>query len=65
MSTYSSVEFENLQPIPIRALEYRDMGPHTALNGASFPPIEEILTILPPPACLKIGMSSWVADQMA
>ena len=40
MSTYSSVEFENLQPIPIRALEYRDMGPHTALNGASFPPIE-------------------------
>ena len=35
MSTYSSLEFENLHPIPIRALEYRDMG-----NGAVFPPID-------------------------
>lgn len=42
MSTYSSVEFESLHPIPIRALEYRDMGTHSVLNGASFPPIETL-----------------------
>lgn len=35
MSTYSSVEFESIHPIPIRALEYRDMG-----NGASFAPLD-------------------------
>ncbi|MGA2849166.1 MAG: FliH/SctL family protein [Terracidiphilus sp.] len=35
MSTYSSLEFENLHPIPIRALEYRDMG-----HGAVFPQID-------------------------
>ncbi|MGA3047984.1 MAG: FliH/SctL family protein [Terracidiphilus sp.] len=34
MSTYSSVEFESMFAIPIRALEYRDMGTHPALNGA-------------------------------
>ncbi|MGA9671436.1 MAG: FliH/SctL family protein [Terracidiphilus sp.] len=34
MSTYSSVEFENMFAIPIRALEYRDMGILPTLNGA-------------------------------
>jgi len=37
MSTYSSVEFESINPIPIRALEYRDMGTHSVLNGAGLP----------------------------
>jgi flagellar assembly protein FliH len=37
MSTSSSVELENLFPIPIRALEYRDMGTHPVLNGAFKP----------------------------
>ena len=37
MSTYSSVEFESMFPIPIRSLEYRDMGAHSALNGAGKP----------------------------
>lgn len=39
MSTYSSVEFESINPIPIRALEYRDMGTHSVLNGAGLPSI--------------------------
>ena len=34
MSTYSSVEFESMVPIPIRSLEYRDMGTHQVPNGA-------------------------------
>jgi len=37
MSTSSSVELENLFPIPIRTLEYRDMGVLSALNGAGKP----------------------------
>lgn len=35
MSTYSSVEFENMFAIPIRALEYRDMGILPSLNGTA------------------------------
>jgi flagellar assembly protein FliH len=37
MSTSSSVELENLFPIPIRTLEYRDMGVLSTLNGAGKP----------------------------
>src|SRR5580658_6674774 len=40
MSTYSSVEFESIHPIPIRALEYRDMGTHSVPNGASLSSID-------------------------
>lgn len=35
MSTYSSVEFENMFPFPVRTLEYRDMGAHSGSNGAA------------------------------
>jgi flagellar assembly protein FliH len=42
MSTYSSVEFESIHPIPIRALEYRDMGTHPVLNGASLPSLDTL-----------------------
>jgi flagellar assembly protein FliH len=34
------VEFESIHPIPIRALEYRDMGPHSVLNGANLPSLD-------------------------
>src|SRR5271155_5272914 len=37
MSTSSSVELENLFPIPIRTREYGDMGVLPALNGAGKP----------------------------
>lgn len=33
MSTYSSLEFESLGPLPVRTLEYRDMGANSALAG--------------------------------
>ncbi len=35
MSTYSSVEFESIVPIPIRTLEYRDMGTHAIPHGST------------------------------
>jgi flagellar assembly protein FliH len=37
MSTSSSVELESLFPLPVRALEYRDMGALPLLNGAGKP----------------------------
>ena len=40
MSTFSSVEFESMFPIPIRTLEYRDMGTISAHNGAAQPTVD-------------------------
>jgi len=41
MSTYSSVEFGSMFPVPIKSLEYRDMGTHAISNGATAPAIDE------------------------
>jgi flagellar assembly protein FliH len=41
MSTYSSVEFSSIFPIPVKSLEYRDMGVGATLSGELHPGLED------------------------
>ena len=41
MSTYSSVEFSSIFPIPVKSLEYRDMGVGATSSGELHPGLED------------------------
>ena len=41
MSTYSSVEFSSIFSIPVKSLEYRDMGVGATLSGELHPGLED------------------------
>ena len=41
MSTYSSVEFSGIFPLPVKSLEYRDMGVGATLSGELHPGLED------------------------
>jgi len=42
MSTYSNVEFGNMIPVPVKTLEYRDMGGATNSSGSINPILEDM-----------------------
>jgi len=42
MSTYSNLEFGNMIPVPVKTLEYRDMGGATNFSGSINPILEDI-----------------------
>ena len=42
MSTFSNLEFGNMIPVPVKTLEYRDMGGATNSNGTGNPILEEL-----------------------
>lgn len=42
MSTYSSVEFGGMFPVPIKSLEYRDMGGSSPSSGGLNPVLEDM-----------------------